>query len=126
MARMKRSELPPVMLTDLHQQLERVRPTPNGGWAWRCHYCNHYASSESLSGRYLCRRHGGVTPKQRDWLQHHAWYAKTGKRLRQPGRPLLHGLRSRVKSVRVAALLAEAAARQRDLKRTFRAERDRW
>lgn len=86
----KRSRLPPVTAEDVEQAPEKVRATPNGGHAWRCHYCGAYASSVTARGLYVCRRHGGSTARQRG-------EAKTDSLdvARPPGRPITTGAGSR-------------------------------
>jgi hypothetical protein len=133
MARKKRSLLPPVTQKDHDLYPERIRSTPNGGWAWRCHYCHHYASSKTLSDKYVCRRHGGVTPKQRDLLLALKWQYRTGKRPRPPGRPLIHGWRSRRPKVKLSDMVAlyeerQAEAREHTLRllRRWQREDAKW
>lgn len=116
MARKKRSQLPQVPARLRARGGSSVRRTPNGGWAWTCHYCGQYASSETLAGRYVCRRHGGVTPRQRDPYLRELAFEATGRRPRPPGRPIVHGLRSRGPTVRVIEYLRSRRAQaQRDV-----------
>jgi hypothetical protein len=91
----KRSNLPPIISEDLQAQAEHLRPTPNGGYAWKCHYCGEFASSETQKGLYVCRRHGGATSRQR----------KKGSR--PPGRPITSGKHSRSKMLRVDEIVEE-------------------
>lgn len=117
MARKKSDQLPSVSPQDLRHHLDRLRPTPRGGWAWRCHYCNRYASSISLKGRFLCRSHGGVTQRQLDPLAKYLARQQGKKVPRPPGRPLKHGLYSRQPRVPVAQVLTEwRALRNRETK----------
>ena len=120
MSRRKRSELPGVTLADHQATPDRVRPTPNGGRAWTCHYCRHYASSETIRGRYVCRRHGGATPRQRNPLLRLAAFDRTGKWPNCPGRPIIHGSRSRSPTVRVADVVAEYHERRARAAAEFR------
>lgn len=105
---MKRSQLPQVTELDRRLRPDDIRTTPNGGFAWRCHYCRRYACDQSLQGRFLCRCHGGSTPRQRDLVQQYLHHLETGKCLRPPGRPLISGLSSRTRKVHVDELKAEA------------------
>lgn len=90
----KRSSLPRVTPKVVRAMPDRVRPTPKGGHAWKCHYCGAYASSETQAGRYVCRRHGGHTPRQRKGEP--CGGASAGPaRARPPGRPIESGLYSR-------------------------------
>ena len=102
----KRSTLPPVTPQDTETNPERLRLTPNGGHAWKCHYCSAYASSETQEGRYVCRRHGGVTPKQRE-PQIPVQNVESGAVARPPGRPLTSGAHSRSPRLTVNELVQE-------------------
>ena len=112
MARKKRSLLPSVTEKDRRKSPENIRATPNGGWAWKCHYCGRDACDRSVKGIFLCRCHGGSTPRQRDPVQRQLHQEKTGQKLRTPGRPLMHGRYSRFPKVKVADILAEYYARK--------------
>lgn len=85
----KRSALPPLTDAVAREHPERIRTTPNGGRAWKCHYCSQFASSTTQRNLFVCRRHGGVTPTQR-----------TGQG-KPPGRPMTTGedTRSRLLNV---------------------------
>ena len=91
----KRSPLPPITPEDIELHPDRLRETPNSGYAWKCHYCNEFASSETQRGFYVCRRHGGVTPKQRRNLG------------RPPGRPMTSGKHSRSRMLSVDEIVEE-------------------
>ena len=91
----KRSNLPRPTDSNIRHTPERVRGTPNGGHAWKCHYCGEYASSETQQGLFVCRRHGGVTPRQR-----------AGK-ARPPGRPMTTGKDSRSRMRTFEEILAD-------------------
>ncbi|ACO45494.1 hypothetical protein Deide_06472 [Deinococcus deserti VCD115] len=111
MARHKRSTLPAVTLSDVEQRPSMVRRTANG-WAWKCAYCGQFASSETLVGKYVCRSHGGVTPRQRSPEARDA-ARNAGQPVPQPpGRPLQTGLYSRRPKVRVDEIVADYQARQ--------------
>lgn len=112
MARSKRSTLPAVTEEDRILSPEQVRKTPNGGWAWKCHYCGRYACDVSLAGRYLCRCHGGSTPRQRCLLQSYLHQLNTGKALRLPGRPIKLGRYARRPGIPVQQLIDEYYERQ--------------
>ena len=60
-----------------------------------------------MAGRYLCRCHGGSTPKQRDLLLSCIEQLKTGKEPKRPGRPLKHGRYCRLPGISVKAMLAD-------------------
>ena len=107
MPRRKRSHLPAI--TDFNRLTcpALLRATPNGGFAWKCHYCGRYACDVSVAGRYLCRCHGGSTPKQRDLLLSCIEHLKTGREPRRPGRPLKHGLYCRLPGIPIQPMLAE-------------------
>lgn len=107
MARTKRSRLPAVTEADRHLTPELVRRTPNGGWAWKCAYCGRYASDRSVRGVLICRCHGGTTPRQHDPVARYLHELNTGKKLNFPGRPMKHGIYSRLPKVKVSVILAE-------------------
>jgi hypothetical protein len=107
MARHKRSNLPIVTAYDRLSSPDLLRSTPNGGFAWKCHYCGRYACDISVAERYLCRCHGGSTPKQRDLLLSYMELLKTGKEPKRPGRPLKHGRYCRLPGISVKALIAD-------------------
>lgn len=96
MPRKKSPHLPPVTEQDLIERPEQLRRPPNGGFAWACHYCGRYASSVSSKGRFLCRFHGGTTPRQRDPVVKELARRNGEKVPRPSGRPVKHGLYSRV------------------------------
>ena len=107
MARRKRSNLPIVTDYDRLTCPDLLRSTPNGGFAWKCHYCGRYACDLSVAGRYLCRCHGGSTPKQRDLLLSYMELLKTDKEPKRPGRPLKHGRYCRLPGISIKAMLAD-------------------
>lgn len=111
MPKAKRTTLPPVTPTDILEHPERVRRTSNG-WAWRCHYCGKFASSETLQGKYVCRDHGGSTPAQRDPAARVRAKQQGQPAARPPGRPMNTGVYSKSPAVRVDALVADYQARQ--------------
>ena len=82
------------------------------GWAWKCHHCGQFASSETAAGKYVCRSHGGVTARQRDPEVREA--ARQAKEAvpRPPGRPLESGWYTRRAQVRVDEIVADYQARQ--------------
>lgn len=102
----KRSNLPPITEQDLVERPDSVRRTPNGGNAWKCHYCDEFASSETNKGLYVCRRHGGTTPRQRDPARA-TEAAHRGELVRPPGRPMTTGEHSRSPRLNVNELLSE-------------------
>ena len=112
MARKKRSNLPSVTDADRLYFPEQVRTTPNGGWAWKCHYCGRYACDRSVVGRYLCRCHGGSTPRQRCPYQEYLHRLNTGEELRMPGRPIKLGRYARRPGISIAKLIEEGRARE--------------
>jgi hypothetical protein len=107
MARKKRSALPTVTEADRTDFPEQVRSTPNGGWAWKCHYCGRYACDVSVAGRYLCRCHGGSTPRQRCPEQDYLHRLTTGEGLKLPGRPIKLGFYCRKPGHSVQRLIDE-------------------
>ena len=107
MARRKRSNLPAVTDYDRLACPDLLRSTPNGGFAWKCHYCGRYACDLSVAGRYLCRCHGGSTPKQRDLLLSYIEQLNTGKEPKRPGRSLKHGRYCRLPGISIKAMLAD-------------------
>lgn len=107
MARTKRSRLPSVRSWDVKATPEQVRRTPNGGWAWKCAYCGRYASDRSVAGKFICRCHGGSTPRQRDPLLSYVHTQQTGRKLQTPGRPLIHGRYARLPSIPIAEILTD-------------------
>lgn len=113
MARKKRSHLPAVTAYDLATSPDRVRRTSHG-WAWKCAYCGQYASSETLTGKYVCRSHGGVTPRQRDPIAQQIAREHLRPIPRPPGRPLLTGRWSRRSVVEVDRIVEDYKARQLD------------
>lgn len=113
MARKKRSTLPPITEADLTLSPERIRPTANG-WAWKCEYCGQFASSETLAGKYVCRSHGGVTPRQRDPVAHHQAKQNRKPVPRPPGRPPKTGRWSRRDLLRVDEIFQDYKARRLD------------
>lgn len=113
MARKKRSLLPPVTDHDITTQAERLRRTAYG-WAWKCAYCGQFASSETVKGKFVCRRHGGVTARQRD-PEARLQAREAGAPLsRPPGRPIQHGHASRHGRLRIDEIVADYRARQVD------------
>ena len=115
MPRTKRSRLPRVTPQDLEQCPHDIRSTPNGGWAWVCFYCNRYACDRSVKGRYLCRCHGGSTPRQRCGFERVRRREALQPPRLPPGRPVEHGLYARVPAVKVSDLFAEAVENDRAL-----------
>lgn len=122
MPRTKRSRLARVTAQDRMESPECIRSTPNGGWAWKCHYCGRYACDQSVKGIYLCRCHGGSTPRQRSPEEDGRRRLGGLARLRTPGRPLKHGFYARVPSVKVADILEAARLRNDALARLVKAE----
>jgi hypothetical protein len=89
------TNLPPVTAKDVTQHPDKLRRTPSGGYAWTCHYCRQYASSETQAGLYVCYQHGGASARQRDPVLNRKARAKGRKPPRPPGRPIEHGFYSR-------------------------------
>ena len=117
MARQQRSTLPKITVSDIDQHQDMLRRTATG-WAWKCAYCGQFASSETLTGKYVCRSHGGVTPRQRS-PESRDTARQAGERVPQPpGRPLKSGLYSRRAKVRVDEIVADYQARQIDADNT--------
>ena len=112
MARTKRSDLPAVTDADRLLFHEQLRRTPNGGWAWKCHYCGRYACDRSLAGRYLCRCHGGSTPRQRCPYQDALHRQETGQGIKMPGRPIKLGRYARRPGIPIVQIIGEAYSRQ--------------
>lgn len=109
----KRSRLPPVAPGDIALTPERVRATPNGGHAWKCHYCGQYASSATAKGLFVCRRHGGSTPRQRGEVG-----AGSGELVRPPGRPITTGRGVRGPRLSVDELVQQYKAEQANVDAT--------
>ena len=107
----KRSELPPITPEDIQQAPERVRTTPNGGHAWKCHYCGLFASSATQKGLYVCRRHGGVPSRKRDPLKRATMPLKANKSSRPSGRPIIHGKYSKSELASIDEIVADYAQR---------------
>lgn len=120
MGRTKRSDLPPVTLADRRDFPDQVRRTPNGGWAWTCAYCGRYACDQSVGGLYLCRCHGGSTPRQRSLTARYLHQQATGQVLHPPGRPLRHGLYTRRPTVKISDIVAEYRSRKLKEEEAFR------
>lgn len=114
MARKKRSQLPNITEHDIATFPERMRRTAHG-WAWKCAYCGQFACSETQSGRFVCRSHGGVTARQRSPEARQAALEKGKTLLYPPGRPLQSGLYSRKPGVRLDDLVAQYRAAQVNL-----------
>lgn len=113
MARKKRSSLPPVTEADLRHFPDRIRPTPRGaGWAWKCAHCQQFASSETLSGQYVCRSHGGTTPRQRDPLARQVAKENGRPVPTPPGRPPKTGRWSKRDLLRVDEIFEDYKARK--------------
>lgn len=117
MARKKRSLLPAVTDRDVTQCPEMLRATAHG-WAWKCAHCGQFASSETLTGKYVCRSHGGVTARQRDPLAREEARRKGKPVLRPPGRPLITGLYSKRPQIRIDEIVCEWQLRQIDVDNT--------
>lgn len=101
MPRHRRSLLPPITEDDKHTRPEQLRDTPNGGYAWRFHYCKWYASSETLAGTCVCYAHGGVRAVHRDRVKRAQALDNGDQPPRPPGRPMKHDFYA--KGERVAA-----------------------
>lgn len=126
MARKKRSSLPAVTDADLLLRPEMVRFTPNGGRAWKCAYCDRFACDQSLKGVFLCRCHGGSTPRQRDPYQQYLHKLSTGEKLRTPGRPLKHGRYSRLPRINLFEFVTEYRQRKAQQDAKFHARCQRY
>lgn len=113
MSRQKRTTLPPVTEADITAHPELLRRTPKS-WAWKCQHCGEFASSETLAGKYVCRRHGGTTPRQRDLVVRSQAVTEGKPVPRPPGRPLLSGLYSKREHVRIDQVVLDYQARKID------------
>jgi hypothetical protein len=114
MARKSRTLLPRVTEADTEQRPQDVRRTAHG-WAWTCAYCGQFASSQALSGKYVCRSHGGVTARQRSPEAQADARRKRHPVPRPPGRPIQSGYYSRRPNVRVDDLVAQYRELKLDL-----------
>lgn len=113
MARKKRSELPTVKEADQIHAADRIRRTPTG-WAWKCHYCGQFASSETVDGKFVCRSHGGCTPRQRDPVAQQVAHENFRPVPRPPGRPPRTGRWSRRQLLKVDEIFAMYKAQRLD------------
>jgi hypothetical protein len=114
MPRKKRSTLPAVTQADIGTKRDQVQELPNGGWAWKCAYCNRLASSETAQGRYVCKAHGGRTEKQASPVERAKAVQEARPVIRPPGRPPVHGLYSKKPQIRVDGIVLDYQARQVD------------
>lgn len=98
---------------DLLHSANRLRRTPTG-WAWKCHYCGQFASSETLGRKFVCRSHGGNTPRQRDPVAQQVARENCRPVPKPPGRPPRTGRWSRQQLLQVDEIFADYKARRLD------------
>lgn len=104
----------PPTAADLTATPDQVLKAPKGGLMWKCAYCGRPASSESVKGLKICRAHGGSTAAQRDPVARRDAAAKGETVKSTPGRPIEHGMYTRVPGRRVDEIVADYQAREVD------------
>ena len=104
MARKRAAEFDPPSDAEALASPDLVLRGPKGGWMWKCQFCGRPAVHVGLSGRKVCKAHGGTTAAQRDPVKR-LEAAQRGEVLRGPGRPLEHGVYARIPGYRVDEIL---------------------
>lgn len=83
MSRTKRSALPPISVGIARTRRKEIRPTPNGGWAWKCCLCDGYATLMDTAEHKLCHRHAAL-PEETLRVMLTAWHYQRSGRMPVP------------------------------------------